>query len=290
MDNFYELIRDGLHYNKFTLDELLCVEYTCPLPDEESVLWAQTDYIIHVLSGKKTWRTLDEELVVYPGDTIYIKKGVAFIRQFFDDDFCVLVFFVSDSFIRKTLLELEGKLPLRLTSEEQSFNITRINETPVLKAYFQSMLHYFGTPQKPVNSVLELKFKELIIDILVGNSNQSLARYFFDLGKQALPSLREIMEQNYCYNLSLEQFAKLCHRSLSSFQRDFQTQFQTTPGKWLLSKRLERAAYLLHRDSTNIAQIAYMCGFEHTSHFSRTFKEKFGVTPLAFRNQLMELG
>jgi len=207
------------------------------------------------------------------------------IQQFFDDDFCMLVFFITDDFIRNTIQELKGKIPLLSKSLNDDFHITTINETPLLTLYFQNMLYHFGSKEKPVNTLLELKFKELLISLLTSNENKLLARYFTTLSSNNLPPLPYIMEQNYCYNLSLEEFAKLCHRSLSSFKRDFQNHYSTTPGKWLLSKRLEHAAVLLLNEAVNVSQVAYESGFEDTSHFGRTFKDKFGKTPLSYRNQ-----
>jgi AraC-like DNA-binding protein len=87
------------------------------------------------------------------------------------------------------------------------------------------------------------------------------------------------MTENYRYNLKLEQFARLSNRSLSSFKRDFQDIFHTTPGKWLLEKRLLHAMNLLCNMNKTISEAAFESGFETTSHFSRSFKEKFGVAP-----------
>jgi len=133
---------------------------------------------------------------------------------------------------------------------------------------------------------LELKFKELLISIISNDENSGLAHYFLDVSEQDQLLLPYIMEQNYCYNLSLEELAKLCHRSLSSFKRDFKKHYNTTPGKWLLTKRLDRAAALLHDNTANITQIAFDCGFEDSSHFSRAFKNKFGESPLYYRNRI----
>jgi AraC-like DNA-binding protein len=93
----------------------------------------------------------------------------------------------------------------------------------------------------------------------------------------------EIMEANFRFNLSLEEFARLSHRSLSSFKRDFQARFQEPPGKWLLRKRLEYASALLGNSKMNVTEIAFESGFEDVSHFSRVFKERFGVPPLSYR-------
>jgi AraC-like DNA-binding protein len=285
MQNIYENIKAGLQFNKFILDKLMFVEYTCPIPDEESGIWSQTDYIVHVLSGEKIWRTLDGTVKVKAGDTAYIKKGASFIRQFFDDDFCMLGFFITDDFIKETMGELKERLH-QSGNNDIGNHLLYIKETPLLKSYFQSMLHYFAGKNEPVNTLLELKFKELLISIVTDPENYSLRKYFINLANGAL-SLPAIMERNFNFNLSLDEFARLCHRSLSSFKRDFQKYYSMTPGKWLLSKRLDRAALLLNDASNNISGVAYECGFESISHFSRVFKEKFKASPQAYRNNVL---
>jgi AraC-like DNA-binding protein len=94
------------------------------------------------------------------------------------------------------------------------------------------------------------------------------------------------MEANFCYNLALEEFARLSHRSLSTFKRDFRKHYNQSPGKWLLQKRLEYSAVLLKNPALNVSQVALDCGFEDLSHFSRAFKEKFGRSPANYRKQV----
>jgi AraC-like DNA-binding protein len=262
------------------------VEYTCPIADEESGIWSQTDYIIHVLSGEKIWRTLDGTVKVKTGDTAYIKKGATFIKQFFEDDFCMLGFFISDDFIRDTMRELQSEYNYP-NNYDIGNQLSYIKETPLLKSYFQNMLHYFAGRGEPINTLLELKFKELLISISTDPENSSLRDYFIKLASGEL-SLSAVMEQNFSFNLSLDEFARLCNRSLSSFKRDFQEYYGTSPGKWLKSKRLDRAAILLNDNSYNISQVAYECGFESISHFSRVFKEKFNTSPQSYRNKVLQ--
>jgi len=281
MVNFFEHLRDNLHFNKFLLDDLLCVEYTCPLTETEIGIWAQCDQVIHVLSGKKSWRTLKGTFEVKKGDTVYVKKGAAFIRQFFDDDFCMLAFFITDNLIRDALKNVSVDWTTHEVSTD--FHLLYVTDDQLLDSYFQGILHHFQNKSKPLDALLELKFKELIINMMVTNQNPALTRYFLNIAKSSLPPLNYIMEQNFCYNLSLDEFAKLCHRSLSSFKRDFQESYSMTPGKWLIKKRLERAAVLLKKQTLNVSEVAYESGFKDNSHFSRAFKQKFGMTPLDFR-------
>jgi AraC-like DNA-binding protein len=125
--------------------------------------------------------------------------------------------------------------------------------------------------------------KELVISILTSGRNPDLAAYFRRVGVSDSLSVAEIMEANFRFNLSLEEYAKLCHRSLSSFKREFQAQFRESPGKWLLRRRLDHSARLLRSSAMNVTEIAFESGFEDVSHFSRAFKERFTVPPMAYR-------
>ncbi len=285
MQNLYETIRSGLSFNKFEVRELVFVEYTCPLEEEAFGIWTQSDYLVHVLSGQKTWRTPQGSWTVSSGQTLYIKKGAAIVEQFFDDEFCMLGFFISDDFIRNILKEVSGKIDFNADQKDSRAAAIEVYNDPLLSAYFQSMLTYFNGSPKPSDLLLEIKLKELIINILTTPHNPSLAAYFQSLLDAEKPFIRQIMEANFNFNLSLEEFARLCHRSVSSFKRDFKKHYNLSPGKWLLTKRLEYSAHLLKSSESSITQIVFECGFEDLSHFSRAFKEKFGVSPLNFRRE-----
>ncbi len=286
MLNTYDTIRESLHFNKFTVGELLFVEYKCPIEQDVAGVWAPMDYFIHVLSGKKTWRTTDGTWIAEKGQTLFFKKGAAIVHQDFRDDFCVMVFFVSDDFIREVVRELSGQLHAIPHAEPLRKTTTVVEGDLPLAAYFQSMLTYFTGTAKPAETLLRLKLKELVVSILLGDKNPELAAYFQSLLKSDAPPLPQIMEANFCYNLSLEDFARLSHRSLSSFKRDFQRHYKQPPGKWLLKKRLEYSAVLLKNPAFNVSQVALDCGFEDLSHFSRAFKSKFGSSPASFRKDM----
>ena len=281
--NRYDDIRANLHFNKFAVGELLFVEYKCPIEQEAVSVWTPMDYFVHVLSGRKTWRTTEATWTLEKGDTLFFKKGACVLHQDFKDDFCLLLFFVSDNFIRDVVREVSGQLSVRQEGGVLHKGAILVNGDVTLAAYFQSMLSYFSGTAKPAETLLTLKLKELIVSILLGGNNPELAAYFQSLLKSDAPPLSQIMEANFCYNLALEEFAKLSHRSLSTFKRDFRKYYNQSPGKWLLQKRLEYSAVLLKNPALNVSQVAMDCGFEDLSHFSRAFKEKFGTSPANFR-------
>ena len=283
MLNLYEGVRDDPSYNKLEIGDLLFAEYTCGIGNEKLGLWTHSDYLVNVVTGKKTWHTSDGVWAANPGETLFFKKGAAIVEQHFELDFCLLVFFIPDDFVRSTVREIAGSLTAASAGAAAIKSAVRVENDVGLSAFFQSMRTYFAEKEKPSEPLLRLKLKELIVSILTSGRNPALAAYFRRLGEGTLPSVVETMEANFRFNLSLEEYARLSHRSLSSFKRDFQSYFQEAPGKWLLRKRLDYSAALLRTSKMNVTEIAFESGFEDVSHFSRVFKERFGVPPLSYR-------
>lgn len=282
MLNLYEEIRIKEHYIKFEAGNLLFTEYTCPIEEKSLGIWTHTDYIVHVVSGKKTWHIAGESWTAEAGQTLFFKKGAAVVEQFFDEDFCLLLFFIPDEFIRGIVNELSSEINRASSAAVLNKPAIRVNNDAALNMYFKTMLTYFANLENPSESLLRLKLKELILSILVSSNNPELKDYFRSFLNNKKPLLSEIMENNFRYNLSLDNFAELCHRSLSSFKRDFQKQFNQPPGRWLLNKRLEYAATLLRSSDMSISQIVFESGFENISHFNRVFKNKYGMAPGKF--------
>ncbi len=79
--------------------------------------------------------------------------------------------------------------------------------------------------------------------------------------------------------IDLAILAGIAHFSPFHFHRIFSTLTGETPNNFLQRIRIEKAAYLLlNRKEITISEIAYSCGFNNASSFSRSFKKHFGVT------------
>lgn len=287
MLNFYKIVKENLSFNRFQFKETVCLEYTCPIDAQEIGIFSRNDYLVHVLSGKKTYRTINGEWTLEPGQTLYFKKGAEVIHQYFDDEYCMLGFFLSDNLIKETYEEVKGSVKINTTEDHQAFTAAAVRPSNYLEGYFHSMLTYFRGINRPPDQILVLKLKELLINLM--NADPLLAAYFSSIGDAARPHLHQIMEKNFCFNLKLENYAELCHRSLSTFKRDFQEYYQETPGKWLTKRRVHHAAHLIANSNLNITQIALESGFEDLSHFSRAFKKIMGSTPTEYKKGTVQV-
>jgi AraC-like DNA-binding protein len=52
-----------------------------------------------------------------------------------------------------------------------------------------------------------------------------------------------------------------------------------------MEKRLNHAMHLLTNMGKTVAEAAFESGFESASHFSHSFRQRFGVSPVSVRNQ-----
>lgn len=282
--NFYEIFRDNpLTYQQLACEELLLAEFTCPLEGRIQAMWSHHNYFVYVLEGKKVWHTPYGAHELTKNTCVFVRKGANIVEQFFDAKFCVLLFFMPDEFICETLRPLDFK-PLRAIEKHAPVIAVRTDVT--LAAFMQAMFPYFARVPQPDKSLIQLKFRELLLNVADNPHNIEALSYFCSLlNEPAAVSLRKIMEDNFCYNLGLEEYARLCNRSLSAFKRDFQKIYNTSPGKWLLERRLAHAKMLLMNPHLSVSEVAYDSGFENLSHFSRAFREQFGASPVAFRQQ-----
>jgi AraC-like DNA-binding protein len=140
-------------------------------------------------------------------------------------------------------------------------------------------------PEKPADQLVLLKFEELLLSLFSNKKHQSLTDYFISLCQNEAYHMSRVMDENFAYNLKLENYAQLCHMSLSAFKKAFQQYYAATPGAWLLQRKLALAHHKVLSTALPISQISFECGFEDTSHFIRVFKQKYHLTPLQYRQQ-----
>ncbi|RYE57384.1 MAG: AraC family transcriptional regulator, partial [Sphingobacteriales bacterium] len=242
MLNLYgNLVANNNHYRQLRCDDCLVSIYNCPLENKNQDLWSQHNYFVYVMKGRKIWHTPHGSYDLREGSCVLVRKGACIVEQFFDDTFCLVIFFVTDEFICDVL---QTKTSPVKSPPRRYQSVIAIDTNTVLKTFFESMMPFFQADRTPDRSLIDLKFRELILTVADNPANEEMLCYFCSLlNTPRSVSLQEVMEDNFCFNLKLEEFAKLSSRSLSAFKRDFIKIYKVTPGRWLLEKRLDHALH-----------------------------------------------
>lgn len=122
-------------------------------------------------------------------------------------------------------------------------------------------------------------------DCLYGNSRPQHDKY------QKLQPVLALMNRSYSAELTLEQLAGEINVSRHFLCRLFKDAYQTSPIRYLMQVRIQKAKQLIHESpNMRIKDIARQTGFRDTSYFCSVFKELEGVTPLEFRHNNLEGG
>jgi AraC-like DNA-binding protein len=285
MNNTYDYLSSRpREFKQLASKEVLFLHYICPQIDQYLYLYSHFNQISFTLGGDKTFHHGSKSWNMTGHTTIFAKK-TAWKQEIGTKGWEILSFYFPDSFLYRFFKENRQLWPLTSLPAPPSDMIIEIKVNEVTRAFFYSLLPYFSQQPPPPSDLLELKFKELLFNILSNPDNAELLAYVNSMSDDHRPPLYEIMEANYHFNLSIAEFARIAQRSVTTFKRDFQQYYHTTPGKWLTKKRVSHAKLLLDTSKKNISETACDSGFENVTHFSRVFKEHYGLSPMQYRKK-----
>ena len=146
-----------------------------------------------------------------------------------------------------------------------------------VRCLFESLLPYFDDGLTPTDDVLRTKMSEGMSVIL--NTDANLYASLFDFVDPWKIDIVDFMERNYMNDLSMQEIAYYTGRSLATFKRDFSKVSDLTPQKWLMRRRLEAARELIKKGGRRVSEVCFDVGFKNLSHFSRLYKDTYGMAP-----------
>jgi transcriptional regulator GlxA family with amidase domain len=94
---------------------------------------------------------------------------------------------------------------------------------------------------------------------------------------------RDLMDRRYAESLDVATLAEAARLSQAHFSREFARAFGVTPHRYLLTRRLERAAALLRHTDRSVAEICFPVGLKSVGSFTTSFGRAFGRSPNVYR-------
>lgn len=96
------------------------------------------------------------------------------------------------------------------------------------------------------------------------------------------------MEEYYSSNITVNEICSIIFVSPCHFQRIFKKHMNQTPYKYLTNLRISKAKEKLKNEESSIEEIARLCGFLSSSHFSSVFKQTEGISPSQYRKSFLK--
>ena len=171
---------------------------------------------------------------------------------------------------------------LRKSTASNGRVFTKIPQRAVIDEYIKGLLFYFENPELITEDLIVLKLKELIL-LLHNVDYPGIRMLLQNLFDPVVLDFRALIQAQLYEELEIKDYAALAHMSLSTFKRKFKSVFNDTPARYILNKRLEKAAELLQFTDKRVTDVCFECGFNNPSTFSKSFSRRFRVSPSAFK-------
>jgi len=159
-----------------------------------------------------------------------------------------------------------------------------ISDNPKL---YQAVVNILGD----LNNTLEgLEYQDAIYDLATAmqQSNTPCKKSPKTYNFHAAKLVREYIVENLHEIISMDVLEEISDCDRWQLSRDFRALFGTSPYRYLLLRRLDKARNML-LTGYSAADTAITCNFSDQSHMNRHFKKTFGLTPKKLTNSIKSL-
>lgn len=263
------LLRDG---NVCILQK----ELTVPVIKREGYV---SNHVISILlDGQQRIETQDgETIIVRPQEILFIPRGMYYISDLLPQNgtFKSLLFYFNNNLVEEFL----STSKITTISRQDVPSYLKFGVVPSIRSFAAALINIYTTKQLRGSHFLHLKILELLYLLHNLAPEQQFANFLFRLTLPKKRNIKSFMDSNFLKPLTVEDYAYLTGRSLSTFRRDFKAYYDMTPKQWLTERRLTKAIELLDKKEISVSNLAYAVGYENVSYFIKIFKIKVGQSP-----------
>ena len=108
----------------------------------------------------------------------------------------------------------------------------------------------------------------------------------FNTDNKIIKQIADFINKNFYKKIYIKDIAKTLNFSCEYIERMFKDKTGLTIGQYLLNVRLNQAMILLNGSDRHIFEIAALTGFNSQSYFIKAFKDKYKITPKAYREKI----
>ncbi len=235
--------------------------------------------LVYVYSGEIVLEEDHKQIVVHKGESAFLKRDnrVSMTKQpLGEEQFQAIFMMFKRNFLRDFYQKLDKK-ELPLEAEKHKLSVIKLPKAADIESLFHSMKPYFNSDKEPVKELMQLKLYEGVYSLL--SIDKGFYPVLFDFTEPWKIDIMDYLEDNYMFDLSIEQIAGFTGRSLASFKRDFKKISDLPPQKWLIEKRLKVAHNKICNENRKVSDVYLEVGFKNLSHFSSAYKKQFGIAP-----------
>ena len=248
---------------------------------------AEQACFLYMLNGEMEYHSGDDRLKILTHHSLLLNclnsgKRIAVTNSNSEGEIVIVTFHPD---ILKKVYDKE--IPLIFRPNKQVTNQSRgaINNDFLIHKYIEGLLFYFENPALVNDEILVLKLKEIILLLSQTQDFEIIQVILSQLFSPASYTFKQVIEANLFAQINMEELANKTNLSVSTFKREFKRLYSDSPANYIKNKRLERASELLLASDERITDIAFDCGFNDSANFTKSFHDKYGVSPSSYRSK-----
>ena len=186
----------------------------------------------------------------------------------------ILIFFSNDF-----LMDFCLRHHIQTPEKKEDLALITLNKDGFLFNYEKSLK--LLEQARDEHNLQKIKIEELLLYLLQKYPSQinSFITQAFQNNREN--KIKQVVLANMEKGLTIDELAFLCNMSVSTFKRHFSEVFHTSPKKYFIQNRMEKAKKLLQLNKRT-SEIYFELGYSNLSSFSSEFKKHFGVSPKQF--------
>lgn len=248
-------------------------------PQYKNEVNISSNSLILVTKGTKILHLENENINVDENHFLFLKSGSYVMSEVLDEYYEAMIFNYNDSL----LVEFISKYNINFTENNiENGNILKLKKTVELKILIDSTYDYIKNTAIQKEQLIKLKLEEAFLNILNSSLSKEFKGFLYSIYKNN--SFKVYLEKHFSYEDNILDLADELKMTPLSFRQKFKEVFNTTPKKWQVLRRLEKAKILLENTPKNVSEVCIECGFDNLSWFIQTFKKQYNLTPKQIKN------
>ena len=266
MNGYYE------HHLKIKKDKLcpFIVRYT-DNSNYSTCNWHKNIELLLVTDGNGRIQYGKDMHKISTSDTVIISSGV--LHQLFSDTttFKYILMIIDEDFCKENGLD---------TSIFRFDKIIRDEDTERLIRNAYERMKDYSAYNEPLAAA---RLRSAILSVLINICSRHATRDTETTAKstpseQYVKRAIEYLNNNYSSLITLDELASICGITKYHLAREFKKYTGQTILTYTNILRCKKAEIMLS-DGKNVTEVAFECGFESLSYFSRTYKKMMGISP-----------
>lgn len=236
---------------------------------------------IHIVNGDK--------IVLSKGQLLLIGQNTTHeIFEAKENDICINFIILPEFFdTTLTMLGEDGNLLrdflvscLKNDNNLATYMYFQVEEILPIQNLVENLIWTITNKQQNKRNINKITMGLLMLQLLNHTDRLTIGRD--NVEKEILFRVYEFIEENY-KNGELSKLSDKLGYDLPWLSRTIKNLTGQTYTELMQAKRLNQAVFLLKNTRLPISDIAYMVGYSNLSYFYRIFRNKFGLSPRAYR-------